>query len=471
MWTSKKYSDTPKHACFVSEKQSNYSFPYSERHLQCVWYDGAFRPEELMTSEGEKVQIQHPGRWNLEAGPDFLGAILSIGQSERVIKGDVEIHIHPNDWTHHNHTGDARYSAVIAHVTYFPGTLSNHKSTMFSISLKDALAKFSFDSIDVTAYPFHSITETDPPCAIALNRRTPEYFDQLLSTAGHARIKHKRERIKQAMDDKGCEQVFYEEIMCTLGYKNNRIPFKNLAQQVPIELLRSESDNNDTAAYALFLGIAGLLPELKTQASETTRLFVRTLWDHWWRMKEKWGKRTMPRGSWCFAGLRPHNHPARRLAAAAALFTDNTSLLQQLTNLNSLDSDNSYKQIHNIIEENAIMPFWKNRLSFYGKIQKQNISLIGPQRIAAMISNSIIPCIAAKSNIPVYYLIRHLPPEQDNSTIRQAANVLLGPDHNPAIYREGIKQQGLIQIFHDFCLNNKEGCNNCELAKALENDE
>ena len=241
MWTLGKYRETQKKTGAVREKRDSYSFPYSERHLQCVWYDPSFRPENILTSEGEQVHIQHPGRWNLEAGPDFLDAILSIGQPRRTIKGDVEIHIHPNDWSHHRHTGDARYNGVVAHVTYFPQPLDKINDTMISISLKDTLAaasQFSFESIDITAYPFHSITKARPPCATSLKHHSPEYFDQLLCSAGLARIKQKRNRIRDAMDHKGCEQVFYEEIMRTLGYKNNRIPFKHLAQQIPIELLQ-----------------------------------------------------------------------------------------------------------------------------------------------------------------------------------------------------------------------------------------
>ena len=47
-------------------------FPYSERHLRCVWTDPAYRPAVLPAAGGQTVSIENPGRWNLEAGPDFL---------------------------------------------------------------------------------------------------------------------------------------------------------------------------------------------------------------------------------------------------------------------------------------------------------------------------------------------------------------------------------------------------------------
>jgi hypothetical protein len=47
------------------------------------------------------------------------------------------------------------------------------------------------------------------------------------------------------------------------------------------------------------------------------------------------------------------------------------------------------------------------------------------------------------------------------------AYTLFGPDHNPAEYRTGLRQQGLIQMFHDFCLVNRCDCGRCALPGAL----
>jgi hypothetical protein len=63
--------------------------------------------------------------------------------------------------------------------------------------------------------------------------------------------------------------------------------------------------------------------------------------------------------------------------------------------------------------------------------------------------------------------LRRLPPEENNQIVRQTAHNLLGPDHNPDLYRSGLRQQGLIQIFHDFCLTDRSRCGNCALLKSL----
>jgi hypothetical protein len=52
--------------------------------------------------------------------------------------------------------------------------------------------------------------------------------------------------------------------------------------------------------------------------------------------------------------------------------------------------------------------------------------------------------------------------------MRETANALFSRDHNPALYAgNGLLQQGLLQIHHDFCLNARAGCANCALAQAL----
>ena len=43
----------------------------SERLVQAIWYDGALRPAGLRAADGAPVRVVYPGRWNLEAGPDF----------------------------------------------------------------------------------------------------------------------------------------------------------------------------------------------------------------------------------------------------------------------------------------------------------------------------------------------------------------------------------------------------------------
>ena len=111
--------------------------------------------------------------------------------------------------------------------------------------------------------------------------------------------------------------------------------------------------------------------------------------------------------------------------------------------------------------------YWSRRRTFTRPPQPKPIALLGAQRIAAILTNVAIPWLAAQDK-PITPLLARLPPEQDNALVRQTAHLLFGRDHNPALYRHGLRQQGLLQIFHDFCLPNKTACRTCRLLPALD---
>ncbi len=450
------------------------SFPYTERHLKCVWFDPEFRPAELRAEGGEAVIVEKPGRWNLEKGPDFLDAVLLVGAERRRLVGDVEVHIHPADWQSHHHSSDPSYARVIAHITYFAGRLPPDAARIaLRISLNDSLAKnpfFSFEAMDVTAYPF-ALRKADTPCSNIISGWSPEKVRALLAGAGKDRIERKAERMADAALRKGTgrEQILYEEIMSALGYKHNRLPFRQLAERVPLEALREYSGLDPVAAYALLAGVAGLLPSVpKKNWDDESRRFVRKLWNHWWKMQAKWSSTILLAGSWRLSNVRPQNHPRRRLMAAAVLFTGKMNLSGQIA---ALKTDNPRQWLDNIIKLIASPAdnYFSRRFAVGQKPGPNDIALVGERRAAAIVSNVVIPFTLGMGspgpvNLPLAGIFDCLPPEEDNAIIRQAAFNLLGPDHNPALYRNGLLQQGLIQIFHDHCLNDRSGCAECGLA-------
>ena len=229
-------------------------FPYRERHLQCLWADPRHRPAELKTSEGEAVVVEHAGQWNLEAGPDFRNAALLIGKEKRRICGDLEIHIHANGWHEHGHNDDPRYENVRFHVVYFQGA---EIAGLVQIPLLEKLGndpRFSFENIDLTAYPY-SIPAGDFP----LKEMDPDRKIHLLESAGQERMRLKAERIAMAMQSRDPGQILWEELLAALGYKNNKSPFRELAALLPLARLRALASKPEEA-YALLLGLSGLLP-------------------------------------------------------------------------------------------------------------------------------------------------------------------------------------------------------------------
>jgi hypothetical protein len=406
-------------------------FPWRERHIQCLWADPRHRPEQLKTSEGETVCVEHPGDWNLEAGPDFLNAALLIGTGRRRITGDLEIHIHANAWKQHGHDDDPNFANVRFHVVYFQGL---EIPGLIQIPLQEALVtdpRFSFDNIDLTAYPY-SIPSGDFP----MLGMDPDKKIQWLEAAGEERLRLKAERLALAMQAKEPEQVLWEELLAALGYKNNKAPFRQLATLLPLTRLRSLATTPDET-YALLLGLSGLLPtNPDPKWTAETKTFIRSVWDFWWKQPEELKERALKKTDWTLAGIRPANHPVRRLMAAAHYAFQTLEIANDWNQLTDFSSNH-----------------WNTHISW--KTNCAPTALVGQARANAIITNILIPFRAATGSAKPD--LERLPIEPSNSIIRQTAFTLFGPDHTAKVYKSALARQGLIQIFHDYLITHRLG--------------
>lgn len=447
---------------------------FTERHLQAVWFDERLRPKTLETSDGEPVKVVTPGRWNLEAGPDFTNAALIVGTRQRHLHGNVEIHIRPSDWQQHRHRHDPRYRDVVAHVTYYPGPLPETELPPGTVivALRDTLKTmpaFAFENIDLAAYPF-AIRREATPCSRLVAQRPPDDWESLLEAAGVERLRRRMLLFEQQPDMASRSQLLYEECMAALGYKLNKAPMRLLARRLTLAALRNESGNDVECAYALLAGVAGLLPKnIATGWDGETRDTVRRWWNYWWKMRGRWAKAIIPREAWVFAGQRPANQPLRRLMAAALLFGGVRPLTERIATIDPVQAD-CMERAGALLGQANVPSFWSSRLGLLGQRQKKAVALLGGERIAAITTNVLAPYIFATSAIEDRRLpsaARCLAPEADNALIRQMAFNLFGRDHNPVLYRTGLRQQGLLHLFHEFCLPTRIGCADCRLPAAL----
>lgn len=386
------------------------SAPVSERHVQALWYDGMLRPETLRTVDGAFLQVVDPGTWNLEAGPDFRNAVVEVGREHRRLRGDVEIHLHPNDWTAHGHAADPAYGNVVVHVTWYPGPCCTAlPRDCVSVCLGDFLrtrGDFSPDEIDLGAYPYARLPATSRPCEVVF-ARNPDLLLTVLRAAGTRRLEGKARRLKALFVRNGDRaQTFYEEMMAAFGYKHNVAPFRALAECLPWRDLPGGRDAAESVLFcAAQMDVARQVP-------------------------------------WRTANVRPANSPARRISAAAALFAG--ALPELLLRLGTCDlaTREGQKEAQKILCASG---------------------LIGANRAAAMLANVVTPFALAEmrlERVPDW-----LCPEDLCAPVKLTAFRLLGRDHNPALYSgNGLLIQGLIQIHREFCLSAHPDCGNCALT-------
>ncbi|MEI6644594.1 MAG: DUF2851 family protein [bacterium] len=454
----------------VQERTEGYQahFHWSERHLQCLWFDARYRPSFFCLANNETVTVLDPGEWNLEAGPDFLNVTVLVQPGGRRIRGDVEVHVHPSDWDSHGHCKDKGYDSVIAHVTWFSGPVAKTlPQSVLSLSLAEPITArldLSLDDIDLKAYPHSVLPETPRPCEAYL-KNNPSHARDMLQAAGQYRLQSKASRIRARLAQSGDRhQVFYEEFMAALGYKNNQQAFRGLARLVPVTQLKGLSRD---AACAKLLAVARLLPSPDVARDEESRQFIRSLWDIAWKQ----GDELLPGDlEWHLHNSRPQNSPVRRIAAASTLFSGLRDLLCDIEHLASIPGHAWFAQVTQRIESHCAWPLWNQRLSMGSPSDEEHpVALLGEARIAAIITNVIFPFVAVEEVLPQEAIL-YLPPEEVSAPMRLTALHLFGRDHNPAVFYadNGLLQQGLLQIYLDFCLNAGPDCEGCSLCQTLQ---
>jgi hypothetical protein len=421
----------------VRETAGRY-FPYTERHLHVLWFDERLRPQNLKTARGEPVTVENSGRWNLEAGPDFLGAVLLVGREQRRVAGDAEVHISSNDWKKHGHHNDPRYSNVRFHFTWFPGQPDGSLFPPGTVHI--ALSENCFtdlDSIDLTAYPY---AEPRASAEFPMFGKSPDGIFQTLGAAGEERLRQKTQRMAWLIQERGEAQALYEETAAALGYKHNKVPFRKLAQKLPLASLAQYGSDWKTV-YAVLLGISGLLPKQPAATwPDASKKELRSLWDLWWKEERKWEEvEPLAKTDWNFSGLRPLNHPVRRLCALAQWAARSERLALPMGS-----------ECKGGATPPAEPCFWNQHIGWTGKEKKAE--LVGKDRLNAIELNVLIPYRLAKGDSKS---LENLPVEPMNSVIRETAYTLFGPDHSPKLYRTALARQGLIQIFNDFILTGR----------------
>ena len=451
--------------------------PFTERHLQAVWYDDRLRPAALATLDGEPVEVKHPGEWNMGPGPDFLNAELLVGAERRSVRGDVEIHIRATDWNVHGHGGDERYAHVVAHVTYYDlPALPAEALPAGAVQLAlrpalEAIPDFAFDNIDLLAYPVGA-RATPPPCRAAMAALPLAVRGTLLDQAGETRLRRRAELLALAMIDRGIGQILYEETMAALGYRWNKAPFRLLARRMPLATLRQHAAGDPVRAYAVLMGLAGLLPD-PTRAPRgdwdgPTRTFIRRCWDAWWPLADALSPLCIGRERWRLASIRPANRPERRLMAAAMLFAPESGFPERLAVLARQASAPSAAELEGWFEWPDV-PYWAYRLSFATPPVFAPVSLVGAARARALVVNLLLPAVAAMGAPAAAWrgIVESLPSEETNGLIRESALRLFGPDHAPKLYRAGLRRQGLIHVHHEYCLSDRSRCAECPFPALL----
>ncbi|MDX2227456.1 MAG: DUF2851 family protein [Verrucomicrobiae bacterium] len=429
-----------------------------ERLLQSAWFHRRLQGP-FHTLDGGPVKIIQPGEWNHGPGPDFFHAVLRM--HGRIVSGDVEIHMVPEDWYRHGHHEDRAYEKVILHVVlHEPGPLRFTRDRLNRHIPTLVMDRFIPGDFEEWLDQLADLGEEALPlidvgrCAEHFQKADREDVLRVLDAAGLERFRQKSRRWAGISRRAGRLQALWEGLCECLGYRENKTVFRQLAGKAPIRSLLALEGIEPR--MALLFGMAGFLN------SHAVHPVCEPLWKHWWKMRSAGDPAPIPSAQWSVAGLRPLNHPHRRLAAAAHLVGHVRGLQKKLETI----KPSQWRHFSPPLLEDL---HWQSHCSLAGTTLRRPTALLGSSRWREMTVNLLLPLAHAWATDPVR---RHeseevyasYPSLQDNRISRLAVERLQLSPRDCATAR---RHQGLIQIYQDFCLADRSDCQNCPFPELV----
>ncbi len=282
-----------------------------ESLVQNIWHHQRLRRQELRLLDGRSLRVLHPGFWNHGAGPDFRGAVVQWDR-EPPVTGDIEIDLQSSGWHGHGHDRNPNFKNVKLHVVWE----GDSRTALPTLVLKDFLdAPLTELALWLSTDVAHQYPEPLlGSCAGPLRALTETPVEQLLNEAALGRLQRKAADLHARARQAGWAQALWEGMFRALGYKQNIWPMQRLGE---LRERLAAPELPLVHAQARLLGMSGLLPDDLTRRQRSADSYLRTVWDHWWRERDGFQDSALPKTLWRLQGLRPANHPHRRLALAA----------------------------------------------------------------------------------------------------------------------------------------------------------
>jgi hypothetical protein len=416
-----------------------------ESILHYVWQHKLFTAQQLVTTEGEPVDVIDVGKHNTDAGPDFFNAKIRIG--ETLWAGNVEIHTRSTDWHRHSHHSDKAYNSVILHV------VSEVDGEIFR-------ADGAKIPQLVLVYPKHIAENYD---RLITEQKWIACEDKIAAVPGIVIESWKNalltERLEQKMQaittlltesNQHWEEAFYITLARNFGFGTNSQAFESLAKSVPLSVLGKHKDQLLQLEAVLF-GQAGLLTD------EATDEYAARLKQEYSFMKAKFGLQPINASQWKLLRLRPDNFPHVRIAQFASLIHTSSKLFSKIVDQPEME----YLRSIFVCEPSD---YWKRHYLFSHESPVHDKKL-GTQSINVLLINTVVPflfCYAQQKN---------------NQTLKDKALQLLEqlPSERNAIItawqKLGINSasaydsQALLQLKKQYCDDKK--CLRCRIGHKV----
>jgi Protein of unknown function (DUF2851) len=418
-----------------------------ETFLHFLWRWRRFDASDLKTTEGQSIEILHPGEPNGHAGPDFFNARLRLG--ETTWAGNVEMHLRASEWAVHRHGEDRAYDNVLLHVVWEEDQpmLRPSGERIPCLELNKRVPPKLLETYQRLEHERSWI-----PCQ-AFFAHTPEivrlsWLDRLLVE----RLEQKTGAIAELLEatENHWEETFYRLLARNFGLKVNADPFEALAHSLPLQVL-AKHKSNLLQLEALLFGQAGLLE------GPFRDNYPQVLQQEYRHLAHKYTLTPLSPAHWKFLRLRPANFPTVRIAQFAALVRQSAHLFSKILEAETV------RTLENLLDARP-GDYWDTRFQF-DKTSVKRVKTPGRDFVHLLIINTVAPFLfhyGKTKQLPdlqnrALRLLEEIPAES-NAIIDNWADLGVKPRH-------AYQTQALLQLKTRWC--DEKRCLECGIGNAI----
>lgn len=465
----------------------------TEQFLHYIWKFQYFDKNNLLTEDGEKLEIITAGIHNHDAGADFEDAVLKIDKTEW--QGAIEIDTFGFNWESHHHATNEAYENVILHVVWKnPKEIYRKSGTKVPVlTLENRI-----DERLWLRYQEFLRNEHKIPCQgywIDKDEENKESinlipsFEKMMNRTLDERLIRKSQHVLSLLERNSYdwEETSYQILLEHFGFKKNNAPFLQLAKELPFKIIKKHA-NQIFQVEALFYGMAGFLEnvdwdlengkynEIQSEGEKKReeeinqeKKYFENLQREFRFLSHKYSlqDKEVNLAQWKFLRLRPSNFPTLRIAQVIGLLSQQTHLFSVILNAKTL------KEFYQFFE-NDISEYWKTHYHFGKKNKEDSLnSSLGKDAQQNLIINVVIPIRVAhslyrqKEDFLSKKWLNELKAEKNN--VINLYKPLEKAQKSDFKLKTAAQSQALLELYSQYC--NFKKCLSCEVGKdILKND-
>jgi len=348
----------------------------TEELLHFLWKHRMVNSSDLKTTDGELIEIIHPGTHNTDAGPDFFNAKVKIGNT--LWAGNVEIHLRSSDWRLHHHHLNQAYNNVILHV------VSHHDEEVLTQN-RVKVPVMTMLTSQLLRQQYQTLMDHEEwlGCKDSIGLMSELELTNWLERCLISRFEERSSRIDELLHEfeNDWEQVFFLMLARSFGFGTNAQPFEMLARQTPVRALLHHADSQ-LQIEAILLGQAGFISQ-NPQCEYEEKLAREYQF-----LATKFNLKPIATHLWKFLRLRPVNFPTVRLAQLAAFIYKIKGQFESLFEVKSVDA------LLQLLDVKA-SDYWSRHFQLFEEEGDEQVKHLGVSSRHLIIINAIVPTMYA----------------------------------------------------------------------------